>query len=90
MTLHPPSLANISVRGVLFLAVLLSCATVAPAANGPPNAFGYVWADSASGCDPTLPGFGLGAMSLLGITAAEGPFDLGFVMPFYGEPVSQV
>jgi len=81
--------APLPAPGALFAALLLGLATAATAATGPPDAFGYTWADSADGCNAGRPQF-IFARTLPGLTAASGPIALGSDMPFYGEAVNQI
>ena len=74
------------------LGALLSFAVLpglAQAATGGPDAFGYTWADNASGCPPMAPPFAGGQIEVVDAAAAIGPIDLGFRAPFFGAPVTQ-
>ena len=71
---------------------LLVAPGAARAAVGGPDSFGYVWFDNASSCSTAVPAFGPSAVT--GIDRPPGtmlgPFNLGFTMPFYGVPVTQI
>ncbi len=77
-------------RLLLLTAALFATASLASAASGGPDAFGYSWRDNASGCSVGAGTFTGAAQSFPATTALQGPFNLGFTMPFYGAPESQV
>ncbi len=79
---------RIAQASMLLLASL--AASPAPAAQGAPDSFGYTWRDVASGCTASLGSFGPGTITVSATTAMQGPYNLGFTMPFYGQPVTQV
>jgi hypothetical protein len=75
---------------LLSTAVALVCASSAHAAFGGPDAAGYRWRDQNSACATDQGSFSGAAQTFPATTAMQGPFDLGFTMPYYGEPETQV
>jgi hypothetical protein len=71
---------------------LLAAVPVARAASGGPDAFGHEWLDDQSGCSTDTGAWGPGATVLENVALGDwiGPVPLGFVMPFYGEPFTEV
>ena len=69
---------------------LLGLVSSSRAASGGPDAFGYTWGDTGAGCSTSITGFGTGSVVVPTTTAMQGPYNLGFTMPYFGMPVSQV
>lgn len=79
-------------RRLAVASAFLALLTAPPclAAVGGPDSFGYTWSDAGSGCSTSVSVCGAGATTFLATTAMQGPFSLGFTMPYFGQPVSQI
>ncbi len=73
------------------LAMLTVIASVS-AATGGPDGYGHEWADDTGGCSTDVPAWGPGLAVLDDVPLDDwvGPLPIGFVLPFYGQPVTEL